>query len=351
MRIETQLTDEDSDHVQTLADDRGLQKDRAYTELIRTGMNVEQRREVIKDRIVQFFEDQHPRHKQRKEALREQYEITEVNHLDEGQFEVIHDGHTYEFMGPHELLLVDGESVSKETCPECGADELDMDFDALDTDDAFYTCEECGHTFDKAEKKGVPDEDAAAHVKEFVQRRHDLFQYVVGELTELLNGVMGTYGTDSRYEWIYPNGYQYRNGFQTVTIPFWTTDKSQIRFNVDQYLGSYEGLTNPLYRSARERLTADYLKLVQEIQAVNTDADRVEPIFIDRRGRKPEIIEVRGLDYEETHLPLYTAGYEVEKVAPSADDLEPEHDADATVTWIRVTGDKPIEQEADADEQ
>lgn len=340
MRIETALTDDDSEAVQKLADERGLQKDRAYTDISRTGVNVEQRREAIKDRIIQFFEDQHPSHKKRNEALREQYAIDQIERRDEGRFEVVHNGNTYGFGAPHELQFVNGESVFGSICPDCASDEID-----LDTDEPNYTCEECGHTFDKADRKGVPDEDEAEHVQEFARRRQALFDYVVGELTNLLDGLMGTYDGCSHHDWMHPGMYQYRNGFQEVTVPFWTTDKSQITFTVDRYIGSYESVTNPLYRAAQERLVDDYRKLVQEIQAVNTDADRVEPIFIDRRGRKPEIIEIRGLNYEETHLPLYTVGYEVEKVEPSADDLEPEHDADATVTWIRVTGDKPIEQD------
>lgn len=350
MRIETELTEEDSDHVKTLANERGLRKDRAYTELIRTGINVEQRRELVKDRIVQFFEDQKPRHDKRMAVLRDQYDIDEVNSLDEGWFEVIHNGCTYAFRTPHDLGFVNGESVDKSICPACGSNELDLDLDVPEPADVEYICEDCGHEFDKADKKGVPDEETAEHVTEFVRRRHDLFKYVVGQLTELLNGIMGTYGADSRYEWLYPGRYQYRNGFQTVTIPFWLTDKSQIQFNVAQYLGSYEALTNPLYRAARQRLTADYLKLVQEVRAVNQDANRVQPIFIDPRGQRPEIIEVCGLDDEETSLPLYTVGYEVEKVEPPAEELESEHDADATVTWIQVVGEKPIEQEV-GDEQ
>lgn len=155
---------------------------------------------------------------------------------------------------------------------------------------------------------------------------------------------MGRYSSYSYGEWLGPGLYQYENGFQTVTIPFWAKETERIDFAVSRHLTEYETLRNPLYRAAKQRLTDDYHELVRELQAVNTDADRIAPIFLDRRGNMPEVIEVIGLDYEETRLPLRTVGYEVEKVAPEPAELQPEHDADATVTWIRITNDKAIEQ-------
>ncbi|NUC74729.1 hypothetical protein HTZ84_20930 [Haloterrigena sp. SYSU A558-1] len=350
MRIDTQLSEADSEWVQKLADRRGLQKDRAYTEVIRTGVDVEMRRERIKELIVEFFESEKPRYDRRMEALREEYEIGEVEYVDESDFYVRYNGQKYSFSQVDELRAVDEIPIHESICPDCGSSDLAFDGDAIDTEEHNYVCCECDHGFDKAEKQGVPDEEAAAHVKEFVRRRQQLFGYVFEQLTELLDGVMGTFGGYGYSEWLHPGLYQYRNGFQVVDIPFWTTDTEQIRFHVEDYIADYESLRNPLYRAALEQLTADYLQLVREIKAVNSDADQVEPIFIDRRGRKPEIIEVLGLEYGETRLPLHTVGYEVEKVEPSADDLAPEHDADTSVTWIRITNDKPIEQEGGTDE-
>ncbi|NUB91184.1 TFIIB-type zinc ribbon-containing protein [Haloterrigena sp. SYSU A121-1] len=350
MRIETQLSEDDSDLVQKLADRRGLQKDRAYTELIRTGVDVGMRRERVKELIVEFFEDEKERHDRRMAALRDEYEIDEVEHVDEYQFYVVCNGIKYSFGSPDDLRFVNGESVDRSLCPECGSEDIEFDADAMDTDGTYWTCGDCGHAFDRADRKGVPDEDEADRVVEFVRRRQDLFEYVVGQLTALLDGVMCAYGGQSHTEWLGPGGFMYSNGFQRVDIPFWTTDTEQIRFRVNDYTAEYESLRNPLYPAAVNRLTADYLALVREIEAVNPDADRVEPIFIDRRGRKPEIIEVVGRKYDETRLPLHTVGYEVEKVEPSMDDLEPEYDAeeDGPVTWIRITNDKVIEQEGDS---
>ena len=350
MRIGTQLSETDSEKVQKLADRRGLQKDRAYTELIRTGVDVEMRRERIKELVVRFFEEEKEYFDERLEVLREEYSIESVEYIDEGNYDVLHNGSTYSFSGSDELLFVDEESVHESICPECGSADLEFDAEAIDTDESNYRCEGCDHTFDRADRRGVPDEEAAARVKEFMRRRQELFDYVVGELTGLLDGVMGTYGGSGSTEWLHPGGFVYRNGFQVVDIPFWTTDPERIRFRVDRLMGAYESLRNPLYRAALNQLTGDYLQLVREIEAVNPGADWVEPIFIDRRGRMPEVIEVEGLEVGETRLPLRSVGYEVEKVEPSQDDLEPEYDPDVDVTWIRVTNDKPIEQGDEGDD-
>lgn len=351
MRIDTNLTKEDSDDVKELADQKGLQKTEAYTRAVKTGIAVEERREVIKDLIVRFMREEHANYDERVEALQKQYGIEKTERVGEGEFYIIHDGDKYDFNTPHELLMVNGESIHDSTCPDCGSDTLEFHYDNVDTDSPNYDCEDCGYSFDDPDRRGAPDEDAADQVKEFARRRQDLFDHVVGQLVELLDGVMGRYSSYSHGEWLGPGLYQYRNGFQTVTIPFWAEDPERIDFSVTRMMTDYESFRNPLYRAAKDRLTGDYLELVREVNAVNPEADAVDPIYLDRRGTMPEVIEVIGLDYDETQRPLRTVGYAIEKVAPEPEELQPEHDADDAVTWIRVTGDKPIEQEGEHTER
>lgn len=344
MRIDTNLTEDDSDDVKELADRKGLQKTETYTRVIRTGVQIEKRRECIKELIVRFMREEHDRYKDRMAVLKEQYSIDDVEHVDETGFCIRRDGDRYDFAAPHELVAVNSENVHGSICPECGSDDLTFHYDNVDEDGPNYDCGDCGHEFDSPDRQGVPDMDAAEQVEEFARRRQELFEHVVGQLVDLLDGVMGRYSRYSTGEWLGPGLYQYQNGFQTITIPFWAKETDRIDFQVDQYITGYESLRNPLYRAAKQRLTDDYLELVREVRAVNQDADRVAPIFLDRRGNQPEVIEVIGLDYDETRRPLRTVGYAVEKVAPEPEELQPEHDADDAVTWIRITNEKAIEE-------
>ncbi|QLG62069.1 hypothetical protein [Halorarum salinum] len=348
MRIDTKLSEDDSERVKTLADETGLQKPAMYTRLVRTGLDIEERRERIKELIVQFMADEKQRYEARCDALKDRYDIDSVEHVDEGYFDIVYEGVTYGFRTLDELGFVNGESIDQSVCPECRSDDIDLDFDALDEEDtSCYSCGSCGHEFDKAGRKGVPDEEAADHVCEFADRYQGLFDYVLGRLTRLLDGVMSNYASNADGEWLGPGLYQYRNGFQSVTVPIWVTDPSRIEFGVDRYLPSYEDFENPLFFRARDWFTADYLELVREVDAVNRDADRVEPVR-DERGTRPEVIEVIGLECDAVRLPLRTAGFEVEKVEPDRDDLSVLCE-DKVVTWIRVTNDKQIHVEGDDD--
>lgn len=344
MRIDTNLGEDDSTDVKELADRKGLQKTETYTRAIRTGVEVEKRRESIKDLIVRFMQEEHANYEERVAALKEQYGIDDTERVDEGQFYVMRDGDRYDFRNPHELAGVNDQGIHDSICPDCGSDALTFHYDNVDGDSPNYDCGDCGHAFDSPDRKGVPDEDAADQVKEFARRRQQVFEQVVDQLVELLDRTMGRYSRHSHGEWLGPGIYKYNNGFQQITIPFWAEETERIDFSVSRHIPEYESLRNPLYRAAKRRLTDDYLELVQEVQAVNPDADRVSPIFLDRRGNMPEVIEVIGLDYKETRLPLRNVGYAVEKVDPEPEELQPEHDADATVTWLRVTSDKAIEK-------
>ncbi len=356
MRIDTQLSEETSEDIQDLADEKGWQKPKAYTELINTGLRTQNRRETIKQYIVDFFEEEKPRHEERFEALKDEYGIEEVEWEDH-QMNVIYKGDEYSFPGdPSDLALINGDSYQKTVCPECGSEELDLDFETDDGIPVHYNCRECSTEFEKPEREfRVPKEDID-HVKEFAWKRHQLFGYVEGKLKEILDSTMTSHGR-GRGEWLHTNTYRYDNGFQSVTVPFWCTDKERIRFNIDSGVSSLESILNPMSRKAKMNLADDYLQLVSEVEAVNADADKVEPIYIDMRGSKPEIIEVQGLSYEDTHLPYRTVGYELEKVQPEEDDLTTEFEGlegDNAVqitakpnvdeiTWIRVVNDKRIE--------
>lgn len=363
MRIDTQLSEDVSEEIQDLADDKGWQKPKAYTELINTGLKVQNRRDTIKQYIVDFFEKEKPRHEERFEALKDKYSIEEVDWEDH-TMNVVYKGDEYSFPGdPSDLALINGDSYQKTVCPECGSEELDLDFETDDDTPVHYNCRECSTEFEKPEREfRVPKEDID-HVKEFAWKQHQLFGYVRGELTEILDSTMSRWGRGGHVEWLHPGTFKYDDGFQSVIVPFWCTDKERIRFNVDSGVSSLESILNPMSRRAKMNLAEDYLQLVSEVEAVNADADKVEPLYFDRRDSGSEIIEIRGLSYEDAHLPYRTVGYELEKVQPEEDDLRTEfkeeeiqvvdYDVDE-VTWIRVVNDKrivlPQEYEVETDD-
>lgn len=340
MRIDTELSEDESQRVQNLADEQGLQKPKAYTNLIRAAFPLQKRREKIKDYIVRFFEQAKPRHKERVEALKDEYGIESFG-WDERRFLVQYKGDEYEFSSdPSDLHFVNGKSYRMDVCPECESEDTVFRSEEWEDDDVpNYSCQDCGADFDEIERTHrVPKEDAE-NVKEFSWSRHQLAGYVEGRLIDILEKTMSVHG--GSMEWTGPGILNYDNGFQSVTIPWMCTDHDRIHFNSmgDHFFPDFDSILNPLSRRDKQLFTEDYLKLVAEVEAVNPDADSVRS---GRRISRPDVIRVKGSEYEETELPYRTVGYEVSKVHPDPADIASGGDAGET-TWIQITGDKRIE--------
>jgi len=354
MRIDTDLSEDTSKQVQNIADEKGWQKSKAYTEIIRAGTELQDRREQIKRYITDFFKEENPRHEERLEALKDEYGIEELDWI-ETSMQVIYRGNEYSFSGdPTDIITVNGKSYRMNVCPECSSENTEFHSDQYDDEDAAnYSCQSCGAEFDETERDYRVPEQEAEHVKEFSSKRYDLAKYVEGKMLDILDATMGSSGYGSG-QWSDPGIYRYDSGFQTVSIPWFCTDPDQIHFSVSNFITDLDSIMNPLYPAAKSSFTDDYLELVREVKAANTDADQVEPIHIDTRGSKPEIIEVRGLSYEDTRVPYRSVGYELEKIQPEEEDLktsfdgeeiqiELDHDVDE-VTWVKVVNEKRVER-------
>lgn len=356
MRIDTELSEDESDQVQNLADEQGLQKPKAYTDLIRTALPIQKRREKIKDYIVRFFEQAKPRHEERVQTLKAEYNIEDVSWVENCK-RITHNGNIFDFNGdPSDMTMVNGESYRMSVCPECGSEDTKFNIEERKSDEVpNYTCQDCGEGFEKTEREYRVPQEEAEHVKEFSWAQYQLQGYVHGKLIDILDKTMTKYG-GGRSEWLHPGTLSYSNGFQNITIPWFCTDRDRIHFNSgsDRSFPDFDGILNPLSPAGRRYFTEDYLQLVAETRAANPDADGVKPIFMDTRGSHPEIIEIRGLGIEAARLPYRKIGYELEILQPTEDDMKTEfkgekvqieldNDAD-DVTWIRITNDKRIER-------
>lgn len=340
-------------------------KKEAYTKVARTGFDVMRRRDQIREIILDFCEDQKPKHKERVKALKEAYDIDNVEWVTEGTRQIEINGNTYEVTNIAEVTMFNREPLDQSICPECGSTdytfhsenvgEYDSETEELtDGGGDNYTCDSCGEGFDKLDTRRKAPEDELKQVREYCNKYQELWGAVTNRLDYILDRIFGSYH-EWTGEWTNPGSYRYDNGFQSVHIKFWAETYHSIRFNINSLNQGYEDIRTPVDTAGIE-VTDDYHRLLEEIHIVNDEADKISPLIIDSHGaysEEPQVIEVWGVEEEDLTLPAYKIGYELETGynLPENEEIPEEHqDEDAKpISVIRITNDKPVLKEDEAD--
>lgn len=354
-RIRTDLDEEEQDKIEEYQEEYGLQKKKANTDIVKAGVNLQHKREEIKQVIVDFFEDEEWLYNLRKDSLKKRYDIENIKWI-EGTMNAEMKGNEYQVQGVREVLHINGKNKKRKLCPECGKEDYSTNNSAPgNEDEKFYECNNCGHEYDQAERElRVPKEDLE-QIKEFATKRYNLFKDVEGRLVSTLEYIMGNSTGISDIDWLHPGTLQFDNGFQTVTMPFFCTDKERIRFYVNERTPDYEEAKSPVQTAGLQGLSDDYRRLLRNIGQANRDADKVTPMVIDEYGyhEKPKFIEVWGIEQEELEEPFRDTGYKVEKVDLSPpeeyEDQMPEQEEESStakpISHFKVTTDKAIYEE------
>lgn len=324
------------DRLNALKNQKGLTRKETNTEIVKTGIEVEERREKIKEEIVQIGEIVEEEYNAAAEKLKERYDIDKVE-VYEGSWNIVIGENQYDWRyGEQDIELFNGDNVESKHCPECH----EQDWEVIKLEDIEYQesdlrkgmkkkirqneesdtsigihgnrCNSCGTLFTEFHRETIPDEEELGKARRYGELRWRVMNTCKGIIDKIVNyNISSGYGRPREY------GHVYRNGFQEVDVSFWPTEKGRIQFRIEDF---HSKTGRPFFNnwphsnvpntSTKDALEEDYVLLLDHLSMINNR--QFKPL-----NDKKEVIIVNPRDDEEEvgtiEMPLNNYGYELEE--------------------------------------